>query len=82
MISKASAHWSIHEKAYRALRNHSQYAKGILLDIGCGKKPFYDVFQGYVNHYIGLDIPSNIDRPDKKERKINKMWRSHSYKNE
>jgi len=68
MISKASPNWSLYEKAHRALRRHSRYAAGIVLDIGCGKKPFLDVFEGCVDRYIGLDIPSKIDRPDANER--------------
>lgn len=68
MISKASTNWSRYEKVHRALRRHSRYAAGIVLDIGCGKKPFLDVFEGCVHRYIGLDIPSKIDRPDANER--------------
>jgi len=68
MISKGSAHWSIYEKAHRVLTRHSRYAGGILLDIGCGKKPFLDVFEGFIDRYIGLDVPSSIDRSDMNER--------------
>jgi SAM-dependent methyltransferase len=32
-----------------------KYAKGILLDIGCGQKPYETMVKGYVNHHIGLD---------------------------
>jgi len=68
MISKASAHWSIFEKACNILNDFKKYAGGTLLDIGCGTKPFYEVFEGQVKEYIGLDIPSKIDRPNQTER--------------
>ena len=48
----------------------SSYAQGLLLDVGCGKKPFHDAFQGAVNCYVGMDIPSKIDRSDKAERAV------------
>ena len=68
MISKASAHWSIFEKARICLENFGSYASGTLLDVGCGTKPFYDVLRGQTNKYIGVDIPSRIDRPNQGER--------------
>ena len=68
MISKASAHWSIFEKACNILNDFKKYAGGTLLDIGCGTKPFHEVFEAQVEEYIGLDIPSKIDRPNQTER--------------
>ena len=41
----------------QAIKEHSHYAQGSLLDIGCGGKPYRDLFQ-FVDRYIGLDIPS------------------------
>jgi SAM-dependent methyltransferase len=40
---------------------------GRLLDIGCGEKPYACFFPG-VTQYIGIDIPSLIDRTDKERR--------------
>lgn len=34
----------------------SKYAKGNLLDIGCGDKPYFEIFKNKVNSYIGLDM--------------------------
>lgn len=34
----------------------SKYARGNLLDIGCGEKPYYEIFKNKVASYIGLDL--------------------------
>lgn len=45
----------------------SLYVNGRLIDIGCGTKPYKDIFASYVNEHIGVDYPqtshgkSNID---------------------
>jgi len=33
-----------------------KYAEGVLLDIGCGKKPYKSIFSPYVSHHIGIDL--------------------------
>ncbi len=38
-----------------AIASHAELAHGILLDIGCGNKPFAKVFERYVEKYIGLE---------------------------
>ena len=42
------------------LREVLHYAKGKLLDVGCGNKPYESVFR-YVDKYIGIDRPSYVD---------------------
>jgi len=54
--------WFYHEHLERVmLRDQLQdalpYASGILLDIGCGGKPYYDLFADGVVGYLGLDYP-------------------------
>lgn len=44
---------TIHEQ--QLARACSLYAKGILLDIGCGDKPYGKLTAGYVSEHIGLD---------------------------
>ncbi|MFA5118627.1 MAG: class I SAM-dependent methyltransferase [Candidatus Omnitrophota bacterium] len=39
-------------------------AKGVLLDIGCGEKPYQAVFDGYCSRYIGLDVTTSSGKPD------------------
>ncbi|MDF1593543.1 MAG: class I SAM-dependent methyltransferase [Desulfobacterales bacterium] len=68
MISKSSAHWSIFEKVRVVLDRYKDCASGTLLDIGCGTKPFQEVFEGKVRHYLGVDIPSKIKRGNLRER--------------
>ena len=41
-----------------AVLDASKYAKGKLLDVGCGSKPFLHVFDGKVKSYTGIDMPS------------------------
>lgn len=33
------------------------YVWGRLLDDGCGTKPFYEIFKGQVERYVGIDVP-------------------------
>lgn len=34
----------------------NKYAKGDLLDIGCGNKPYYPFFDGLLSSYVGCDV--------------------------
>jgi SAM-dependent methyltransferase len=34
----------------------NKYAKGKVLDIGCGNKPYLELFKGKIDSYIGCDI--------------------------
>ncbi len=43
------------------------YAQGILLDIGCGEKPYFAIFGKNVTRYIGFDLPPH--RTSNRERK-------------
>jgi SAM-dependent methyltransferase len=36
------------------------YAKGRMLDVGCGTKPYREVFADAVEEHIGIDYPSSI----------------------
>ena len=36
----------------------ARYARGLLVDIGCGNTPFEDLFRGRVSRYVGMDYPS------------------------
>ncbi len=40
--------------------NAQKYAKGLLLDVGCGEKPFLYVFKDKIKDYIGIDMPSTL----------------------
>jgi len=54
--------WFYHEHLERVmlrdqLRDALPYASGILLDLGCGGKPYYDLFANRIMGYLGLDYP-------------------------
>lgn len=34
--------------------------KGRVLDIGCGEKPYKDIFASYIDAYIGIDLPQTL----------------------
>lgn len=34
-----------------------KYAKGKLIDVGCGMKPYENIFKPYVSSYFGIDYP-------------------------
>lgn len=36
------------------------YARGILVDYGCGNKPYLPFFQGVVSGHIGVDVNQNV----------------------
>jgi SAM-dependent methyltransferase len=38
------------------LRDAAGYAHGVLLDIGCGNKPYERFFEGQVSHHVGCDL--------------------------
>lgn len=44
----------------QAIRQLAPSAKGHLLDIGCGKKPYVGLFAPYVTSYIGVDVASTM----------------------
>ncbi|OGQ96076.1 MAG: hypothetical protein A2521_13285 [Deltaproteobacteria bacterium RIFOXYD12_FULL_57_12] len=38
-----------------------QFARGRLLDVGCGKKPYRILFDGIVDEYLGIDLSRGND---------------------
>ncbi|NWF79026.1 MAG: class I SAM-dependent methyltransferase [Chloroflexi bacterium] len=45
---------------YAALVRLAPAARGALLDLGCGRKPYADLFAPYVTRHVGLDVPVSI----------------------
>lgn len=35
----------------------NKYARGDMIDVGCGAKPYQSIFKPYVNTYFGIDYP-------------------------
>ena len=53
--------WLVHRIHDAALRIAlQQYACGVLVDIGCGKKPYQTMTEGLVTTHIGLDHPGSF----------------------
>jgi SAM-dependent methyltransferase len=56
-ISQSNSDYLVYEPLMRLLRgNISKYAKGRVLDIGCGNKPYESYFKGLTEEYIGCDV--------------------------
>lgn len=45
-----------------ALGRASQYARGVMIDIGCGFRPYEELFTQQVTSYIGMDYPMSMDK--------------------
>lgn len=41
---------------YQKIAENVRYAKGELLDVGCGEKPYYKLFKPYIDKYVGFDF--------------------------
>jgi len=48
--------WLVNHKLLAALERVRVHARGDLLDVGCGTKPFASVFAGAVRRYWGTDL--------------------------
>ncbi len=60
--------WIIYSKMIAALERASVHATGRLLDVGCGDRPFEDLFAERVTSYLGTDLRASgylgARRPD------------------
>jgi SAM-dependent methyltransferase len=51
--------WLAKHKVIRALERAREHARGELLDVGCGSKPFASLFDGRVTRYRGTDLSAS-----------------------
>ena len=51
------------ESIQEALQEASRYFHGLLLDVGCGRRPFAPLAEARGCRYIGLDIAADADPP-------------------
>src|SRR5262249_18555627 len=51
--------WLANHKIIRSLERARGHARGVLLDVGCGSKPFAGLFAGRVNRYLGTDLQAS-----------------------
>lgn len=60
--------WIANRALVRALERARPHARGVLLDVGCGSRPFERVFAGRVTRYFGTDLSASpylgARRPD------------------
>ena len=49
--------WVVTRRFDHAIKQQASYIRGYLLDVGCGNKPFQDLFSQSIERYIGLDLP-------------------------
>jgi len=49
--------WLVHRIAWGAMAEAAAYAQGLVLDIGCGWKPYQPLFNGRATGYFGLEHP-------------------------
>lgn len=52
--------WLARHKIIRALEEARAHARGQLLDVGCGSRPFAPVFEGRVERYWGTDLRTSL----------------------
>lgn len=56
-VSSGNNHYLVYLNLIKDLHaSVDKYAKGRLLDIGCGNKPYEMMFKGKVSEYVGCDI--------------------------
>ncbi len=53
-----SQNWLICRLMEDAIRKQAPLARGQLLDVGCGHKPYEPHFKPYVDRYLGLEYPA------------------------
>lgn len=57
---RSSRNWLVHRVHDEALEDRvARYARGIVLDVGCGGKPYAPLLAGHVDWHIGLDHPAS-----------------------
>jgi SAM-dependent methyltransferase len=56
--------WLARHKIIRALERARGHARGQMLDVGCGWRPFASVFEGRLDRYWGTDLAGSRDLAD------------------
>lgn len=54
LLVKSNPYYLIKKHIYEAIKKHSKELNGVVLDFGCGSKPYLSLFP-HVKEYIGLD---------------------------
>jgi len=56
-VPRANAHRIARASIARAMRAVAPQARGDLVDIGCGLRPYQSLFAPHIGRYIGIDYP-------------------------
>lgn len=57
----AEHNWLIHGYMVDFLRDAAEsHAAGVLVDIGCGRKPWRSIFERYVSRHLGVDLADSL----------------------
>ena len=50
-----SKNWVVDRLMWKSMTRVANKAKGILLDVGCGEIPYFEIFESRVQRYVGLE---------------------------
>lgn len=59
-ISVLEAQWISRKLILKSILEAREYVSGRLLDLGCGKKPYYPYLADKTLSWIGLDFPASV----------------------
>ena len=51
-----SKNWLVNRIVHQRMLSIAGRARGVLVDLGCGHRPYEAIFGGHVNRYIGIDL--------------------------
>ena len=60
-VDSRHPHFLVYRGLFADLEDAAKLAHGKLLDIGCGNKPYENMFAGCINQYIGCDVVQSSD---------------------
>jgi SAM-dependent methyltransferase len=63
-IDRRDPHFLLKEVMFDHVGESRRYARGRLLDVGCGNRPYLETFRPSVSSYVGVDPDRLGSRPD------------------
>ena len=58
----------------RTLIKAKPYFKGVLIDVGCGEKPYYNLISPFVERYFGVEVPTTYAEVNRKVQVLTKNF--------
>jgi len=74
-----SKNWLVHKLGEKYIGEASRYARGSLLDVGCGEKPYHHIYSHHVRSYIGVDLPEGNSSADVHADALNLPFKDGSF---